>query len=643
MVNSYDIFDTLIGRLCYEPNIIFEIIQKKYNLNNFIKLRKKYEIETENFEETYIILQNHYNIDMNIVKKYEISLENDLSIPIYEYLNKLHKDDILISDMYLSHDVIYDMLNKHNTVNNKLYVSYGEKKTNMFWTKNVLAKNIHTHYGDNKISDYENPKKQNINAILVDNWLNNFEKQFIDVNKYLSYIIRAVRVSLDNTNYMTKIFTEYILPFGIFICLVIRNKFKDKKIIFLSRDGYWFHKIYNILFDNSSEYIYFSRKLVENSIDEICDKFNSIKEKKVLIDLQGSGATYRKISDKLIDTEYYLIYSVKDYNNFLFNLNDVENSKFPKHSLIEQLFSAPHGSAFKYNDGQIELLEPEYDINNLKPFMVGIQQFSKYYKKLNSYIDINKCYNKDKINIIKNFILTGSIPINFDKINNYITHLKEHSFIRQAQFYSQIEQDKYYIEQVSKYNCNGIFFEAGGYDGIIGSNTYFLEKFLNWNGIIIECNPNIFKQLENNRNCVVCNKALYEKSGKEVELVVPLGDERNDGKEQLCSLKTCSSQNISKFRNEFKNMKTIMCQTINIMELFEENNIKHIDYFSLDIEGYELNILKTIDFDKINIEFFTIEWSNNEKIKKDLIFFMTSKNYKVHRINKWDIEFKKIY
>ena len=42
--------------------------------------------------------------------------------------------------------------------------------------------------------------------------------------------------------------------------------------------------------------------------------------------------------------------------------------------------------------------------------------------------------------------------------------------------------------------------------------------------------------------------------------------------------------------------------------LFEKYKITHIDFFSLDIEGYELNILKTIDFEKINIIFFTIEY-----------------------------------
>ena len=150
----------------------------------------------------------------------------------------------------------------------------------------------------------------------------------------------------------------------------------------------------------------------------------------------------------------------------------------------------------------------------------------------------------------------------------------------------------------------------------------------------------MLKQLKNNRKSIICDKALYEESDKEIKLLVPTGLERYDGKEQLFSLENCSSQNIKKFSNEFKSMNTITVKTINIMDLFQENNIKHIDYFSLDIEGYELNILNTIDFDKINIDFFTIEWSNIEKNKNDLIKFMTSKNYKINRINKWDIEFK---
>ena len=36
--------------------------------------------------------------------------------------------------------------------------------------------------------------------------------------------------------------------------------------------------------------------------------------------------------------------------------------------------------------------------------------------------------------------------------------------------------------------------------------------------------------------------------------------------------------------------------------------IRHVDYFSLDIEGPKLAILETIDFDRIRIDVLTIEY-----------------------------------
>ena len=649
--NSYDVFDTLIGRLCYEPIIIFQIIEQKYNLNNFCSLRIQFEHETQNFDKIYKYLENIYKIPLIEVKKFEIFLEYELSIPIYEYLDKVNKNDILISDMYLPKITINSMINKHKKLNNLLYVSYGEKLNNIFWTNNPLSKNINIHYGDNKISDYNNPLQNNINAILVNNGLNNFERSIFHVNKHISYIIRAVRIGSNKYNYMTKLFNEYILPFSIYICFILKHKYPDTQIIFLSRDGYWFHKIYNILFNNESRYLYFSRKLVENSSNKLCETINNITGKKVLIDLQGSGNTYLQIKDKLIDTEYFLIYSVKEYSNYLFNLQNMINSNFPKYSLVEQLFSAPHGSAFKYNNNQIELLAPEYNITNLNAYSEGLKLFQNYFNKLNTYININNNYNYNNLYIITNFILYDTLTIDFNNINNYITHTSEHSQLNNIHptnlsqnnlvFYSQINQDKYYIENIVNYKNNGFFFEAGGYDGVIGSNTLFLEKNLNWDGLIVECNPNLLNSIKKNRTCNICNKALYETSNDTIKLIVPTGEERHDGKEQLSFIETSSYENITKFKKEFTSKKEVTVNTINIMDLFKQYNITHIDFFSLDIEGYELNILNTINFDIINILFFTIEYANNETRKQNIIQFLESKNYKLNRVNEWDIEFIK--
>ena len=65
MYNSYDVFDTLIGRLCYEGKNIFTIIEKTNNIEHFRENRIKYEQQTKNFDETYLMLDKHYGKNMS--------------------------------------------------------------------------------------------------------------------------------------------------------------------------------------------------------------------------------------------------------------------------------------------------------------------------------------------------------------------------------------------------------------------------------------------------------------------------------------------------------------------------------------------------------------------------------------------------
>ena len=79
--------------------------------------------------------------------------------------------------------------------------------------------------------------------------------------------------------------------------------------------------------------------------------------------------------------------------------------------------------------------------------------------------------------------------------------------------------------------------------------------------------------------------------------------------------------------------------------------VKHIDYFSLDVEGVEENILQTIPLDKIYIDIFTIEYSmpghegdfekgekmrlNSEKLTRLRDFFKQTGLYKEIGILPW--------
>ena len=58
-------------------------------------------------------------------------------------------------------------------------------------------------------------------------------------------------------------------------------------------------------------------------------------------------------------------------------------------------------------------------------------------------------------------------------------------------------------------------------------------------------------------------------------------------------------------------------------------NRTHIDYFSLDVEGLELEILRTIPFDKLNISVFTVEQKHG-KDKAAYTHFMRTMGYYLH-------------
>ena len=185
-----------------------------------------------------------------------------------------------------------------------------------------------------------------------------------------------------------------------------------------------------------------------------------------------------------------------------------------------------------------------------------------------------------------------------------------------------------------------MFVEIGGYDGIIGSNTYFLEKNLNWNGVVVECNPELASKCRINRNCKICEKAIYKNSDEEVEFLVPSGEEIVGGKEQLGGIKNfLKKESLVVFNKCYKENYTIKVKTISFNKLMEENELFEIDYLSLDIEGYELEVLKSIDFNKFFIKFMTVEFGNVRKYQQEIYNFLTSNNFRLHRNNKWDDEY----
>jgi FkbM family methyltransferase len=195
---------------------------------------------------------------------------------------------------------------------------------------------------------------------------------------------------------------------------------------------------------------------------------------------------------------------------------------------------------------------------------------------------------------------------------------------------------------------NGFYIEAGANDGIRQSNTLYLEKNLGWKGILIE--PNIKKMLTckyyRDPSNFFYNCALS--SDETIDSISGNFNEDCSGE----SLMACSSALLSLdyydeiFKNEIKQkIKTreqILVPAKTLNSILKENNIIHVDFLSLDLEGYELEALKNFNFNEFNINYILIETAARPLYKESVYSFMKSKGYIYYeKISNNDDLFKK--
>lgn len=190
------------------------------------------------------------------------------------------------------------------------------------------------------------------------------------------------------------------------------------------------------------------------------------------------------------------------------------------------------------------------------------------------------------------------------------------------QFSSQAGQDKFIFEKFFKYQDSGFFIEIGAYNGLIGSNCLFFEKYKKWKGIALEPSPTQYSALKKNRNCLTVNKAISTKSGKASFFDITSGFTQNSGLKETFYNKTYESLK----KDEKTKISEIQVETITLDDLILKFNVKEIDYCSIDIEGGEHSILEKFDFSKYPIKVLSLE--NNKPNEDKYNLFLENKGYK---------------
>jgi FkbM family methyltransferase len=145
---------------------------------------------------------------------------------------------------------------------------------------------------------------------------------------------------------------------------------------------------------------------------------------------------------------------------------------------------------------------------------------------------------------------------------------------------------------------NGFFVEAGGNDGLSQSNTYWFENFRNWRGILVEAVPDQAKLCRRNRPLAqVINVALVaDVATKSVRikaacLMAFIPGARTAAEEDAHLQAAIQAQSL-------KEVPEIKVPATTLAAILAKLDGRQVDFFSLDVEGYEIPVLQGMDPDK---------------------------------------------
>jgi len=150
----------------------------------------------------------------------------------------------------------------------------------------------------------------------------------------------------------------------------------------------------------------------------------------------------------------------------------------------------------------------------------------------------------------------------------------------------QFRQDMFVFNNFfrdTKKMFNGFFIESGA-AGIPHSMTLFYERCLGWEGLCVEPTEAWYPELEAGRTCTLVKGCI--------------GEESDD---------TFVIEGVGETSHLVKSDGGMKCMSLRqILDTYAEGR-RHVDFWSLDVEGHELSVLESVDFSEIDVTALLIE------------------------------------
>ena len=382
-VQSFDLFDTLLGRLHYYPKSTFELVEEFYPFLGFKFFRMLAEYKSnKTFRDIYDQFRQLTGIteaDALALMQFEYSIELSHIFPIIENLNLVKKGDLIVSDTYYDEDQIRGILEKiglKETVH--VYATPNGKSEGFIWDEIQKDFKVISHLGDSLHSDVNMAQSSGINGVhYTDSQLSSHEQTVLEMGQLdLAFLMRALRLqnpfAPNSPEYL--IWNEqcqFNIPLLIQACIHLDQfcqKKKKHRILFTTRDSCLWVQLFRALYPHyQSIDFHTSRHTYRFPSPSFIEYVKGVcTGDEVIVDVHGSGCNFQMFFNQYFNKDFiYLTIiscgSVSALNkNFFLNLShDCQKIEMLNYDLIGTLYDIRNGIPLR--------AEPEYDLSYVRP------------------------------------------------------------------------------------------------------------------------------------------------------------------------------------------------------------------------------------------------------------------------------------